>query len=526
MLRSYLRLALRSFRRRRGYTITNGVGLAIGLACCAIVAVFVQNELQWDNHHDGADRVYRILSTYGDSEFTHIRFEGFRDDTDDADEQRSLARGLRALPAAARVLQPSILAVMIGIGLVVGGAAGSYPAFVLARKRTADLFGRALAGGGRGWTLRHRIIVLQFVVLVGLGSLSWTACDQLRYMQTDALPYETAEVVRLPGTSTDTEAYATWREQLMQSPAVAAVGMGPDPRPRIPTSRFALSGTPDRVYEGGQVRPVDMHWFDVAGIEHPVVEAMKEQPAGAEQRALINRTAEQMLADTNPVGQSWIVAPGNGDYETPPVEGVLPDLYFHSMRREIAPTLYRVHRQPPWSTSILVRFADGRRAAGLAHIHDVWAELRPDRPVQIAFVDDLVADLYEQERRFTTLGGVLAGLAILLAGIGLASLVAFLTQLRQKEIGIRKALGASVLSIIATLNREYVQIAALAILVGAPVSWYLALTWLDQYALQGAPSPSAFAASGALAVAVAVAAVSLQTGRAASVQPAEVLRAE
>lgn len=798
MLRSHLRLALRSLRRRFGYTTINALGLTVGLACCAVIAVFLQHERSWDAHHDAADRIYRILSNYGDSEYTHIRFEGFQDDTDDAEEQRSLARALRDLPAveqaanytildseqfvertdgdrltsdrrlitttgaafvdlfaferlagdslrtalsspgtallpastaetyfgdanpigktitvgesaftvtavvadppsnsrlqfdialhvkrspswaaqhymrlakgidpaaispqisqvmdkvdpsrrddpnlksdrlqamadvylgprkkfdrgphrdaaylwifaaigalilvvttinyanlalamhaerhgeigvrkalggypkqiakqflveslllvmmciplalmlasavlpafnelmdttigARRMLQPAVLLAMIGLGVGAGLVAGSYPAFILARKQTIELFGRAFsASGGRGWTLRHGLIALQFVVLIGLGSLSWTAYDQLRYMQTDALPYETENVVRLPGTSTDTDAYATWRERLTQSPAVAAVGMGPQPRPRIPTSTFALSGDRDKVYNG-QVRTVDMHWFDVVGIKHPVVEEMQSQASGAEQRALINETAERQLRDKNPMGQSWIIAPGNRDYETPVVEGVLPDLYFHSVRQEIAPTLYRVHRQPPWAGSILVRFADGQRQAGMDHLAAVWSELRPDRPLQASYMNALVGDLYEQERRFTTLSGVLAGLAILLAGLGLASLVAYMTRLRLKEIGIRKALGGSVASIIAHLNREYAQIAGIAFLVGAPLAWYLASEWLGQFALRIELSPWVFAASGLLAAIVAVVAVSLQAGRAAKVNPADVLRAE
>lgn len=801
MLRSYLTLALRTLRRRLGYTALNAFGLTVGLACAALVAVFLQHELNWDTHHEHADRIYRILSQYNDSEYSHIRFEGFRDDTDDAAEQRALTQRLvEAVPAveaaanyvildneqyvetergdrfttdrqlvttsgtalmelfafervagaslpdalrdpgsavltettarryfgpegdpigqtltigettvtiravieeppsnsrlqfdialhlkrspfwaahqyvrlapgadpatvtpqlsdvmdavdpsrrdddtlrgerlqaltdvylaprkdfdrgphrdvaylwifgaigglilvvtminyanlalalyadrhaeigvrkalgghrrqlagqflveavvlalacaplalglcaavlpafnalmdtsiaASRVAQPIVLAALAGLAALTGLVAGGYPAFVLTRKATVDLFDRSLPGGAQqGWTLRHGLIALQFAVLIGLGSLSWIGYDQLRFMQSESLAYQTDNIVRLPGASTDTAAYATWRQRLLTSAAITAVGMGPDPRPRIPTSTFALGGNPDRVYDSGQVRTVDVHWFDVMGIEPPAIDAMQEEGPGAPQRAFINETAATLLEGVDPIGQQWIVDPGGGNFTTPPIEGVLPDLYFHSMREELAPTAYRVHATPPWSTSILVRFAPGRLQAGMEHVRAVWSDERPDRPFQASFMSALVADLYEQEQRFTTLSAVLAGLAILLAALGLAGLVAYLTRLRLKEIGIRKALGGTATSIVVLLNKEYVKLVGVAFVGGAPLAWWAAQSWLQQFALQVGVSPLVFLGSGLAALAVAVGAVSLQAGRAAGVDPATVLRSE
>jgi len=787
-------------RRRLGYTAGNALGLTVGLACCALAVLFLQHEMSWDTHHDDADRIYRILSAYGASEYSYIRFQGFNDDTDDAAEQRSLPRRLvEVLPAveqaanyvilddeayvetedgdrfmsdrqlvtttgtrlmdlftferragaplaealrnpgsavltesaskryfgegepvgrtltvgsttvrvraviadppsnsrlqfdlalhlkrsplwaaqqyvrlaegtdpaaitsqvsavmdevdpsrreddrlrgerlqaltdvylaprksfdrgphrdaaylwvftaigglilvvtvinyanlalalyaerhaeigvrkalggyreqiagpfmaeavvlalacvplaltacaavlpafnslmdtsiaAGRLLYSTVLGVVASLALLTGLVAGGYPASVLARKRSVELFDRGVsAGSRRSWSLRHGLIALQFGVLIGLGSLSWIAVDQLRFMQEDSLAYQTENVVRLPGASRDTAAYAQWRQRLLVAPSIAAVGMGPDPRPRIPTSTFALSGDPDRIYEGGQVRTVDVHWFDVMAIEHPVADAMMREGSGAPQRTLINETAAALLGDVDPVGQQWIVDPGGGNYTTPPIEGTLPDLYFHSMRQRVAPTAYRIHATPPWSTSILVRFEPGRLQTGMDHVRTVWDDLRPDTPFEASFMSDLVANLYEQERRFTTLSGVLAGIAILLAAIGLGSLVAFLTRLRTKEIGVRKALGASVASIVALVNREYVQIVGAAFLIGAPLAWWTARAWLGQFANQVGISPLVFVGTGLGAVAVAVLAVSTQALRAARVDPAAVLRSE
>jgi putative ABC transport system permease protein len=162
----------------------------------------------------------------------------------------------------------------------------------------------------------------------------------------------------------------------------------------------------------------------------------------------------------------------------------------------------------------------------MEHLRGVWSDLRPDEPFEASFLSEEVARLYEQERRFTTLSGVLAGIAVLLAALGLASLVAYLTRLRLKEIGVRKALGGSTASIVALLNKEYVQIVGVAFLVGAPLAWWAADAWLGRFASRIDLSPLVFLGSGLVALVVAVGAVSVQALRAARVDPARVLRSE
>ena len=196
------------------------------------------------------------------------------------------------------------------------------------------------------------------------------------------------------------------------------------------------------------------------------------------------------------------------------------------MRQAVDPAVYEVTAAPSYGYNVLVRIVPGRIDDGLQAIRAAWPDVQPDTPLRTTFLDEDVAQLYEQEERFTTLSGVLAGIAILLAAFGLASLVAYLTRLRMKEIGIRKALGGSVASIVALLNKEYVQIVGAAFLVGAPLAWWVAQAWLGQFAYQVGVSPLVFVRAGLGALVVAVLAVSTQALRAARVDPATVLRSE
>lgn len=430
---------------------------------------------------------------------------------------------------AGRLVQPSVLGAMTGLALLVGLIAGGYPALVLARRRAVDLFGRSLSSGGgrRGWSVRHGLIALQFVVLIGLGSLSWVAYDQLTYMQDEGLGYDTANVVRT-NFSGDSTAYQQFRQRLEQSAAIEAVGSaGAEGVPRTPASRapFSISGS-DRTFEGAVSLEIDMHWFEVMGIEHPVVDSMLATGPSAPTRYLINQAAANVFETETPVGKTFDFTGETDPDRDYPIAGVLPTLHLNPMRERAVPTLYEVYSNPPFGYNVLVRLAPGRTPAGLERIQEVWADMKPDTPLQTTFLSEEVAELYQQERRFTALAGALAMLAILMAAIGLAALVAYLTRLRTKEIGVRKALGGSTGSIVALLNREYVQIVGVAFALGAPLAWLAADWWLGRFAYQVDLSVLPFLAAGAGALAVAVAAVSTQALRAAQVDPARVLRSE
>jgi len=260
------------------------------------------------------------------------------------------------------------------------------------------------------------------------------------------------------------------------------------------------------------------------GIEHPVVDAMKQQGPLAPTRYLINEAAADLFQVGNPSGVEWNFTQSNNPPY--PIDGILPRLHLNSMRQTVDPALYEVTAAPSYGYNVLVRLAPGRVDDGLNAIRSVWPDVQPDTPLRITFLEEEVANLYAQERRFGTLATVLSGLAILMAVMGLASLVAYLTWLRRREIGIRKALGGSTRSIVTLLNREYVQIVGAAFIVSAPLAWWAASEWLSQFAYRVDVSIEVLVGTGAGALLVAVAAVSLQAVKAAKVDPAVVLRSE
>ena len=429
--------------------------------------------------------------------------------------------------ATGQLLAPGVLGALAGLALGAGIAAGSYPALILTRKDTVDLFGRGLSerNGGHGWSLRQGLIGLQFVVLIGLGSLSWIAYDQLRYMQRGDLGYQTKGIVRLANYQTsDSTEYLRLKQQLEASSAIQAVGTGVSPNAGGNRSNYTLPGS-DVVQRDVYTETVDVAWFDAMGVEHPVVETMRSAGPSAPQRVLINQAAADRFGFENPVGQEIILGPNYDEPRRLTVDGVLPNMHLRPMRQAIKPTVFRVRPVRGSIYGAVVRVAAGRVDEGMQQVRAVWSEIRPDTPLETTFLDDQVAKLYDQENRFLGLAGALTGLAILMAAIGLAALVAYLTRLRMKEIGVRKALGGSMTSIVSLLNKEYVQIVGVAFVVGTPLAWIAADWWLGQFAYQIDLSVLPFLASGVGALFVAVVAGSTQAPRAAQGDPAKGLRA-
>jgi len=180
------------------------------------------------------------------------------------------------------------------------------------------------------------------------------------------------------------------------------------------------------------------------------------------------------------------------------VIGVMEDFHYRSLRHRIEPLALE---PGGYAATAVVRLAPGNVAETL------------DR-------------LYRAEQRTATIIGGFAGLAVLLACLGLFGLAAYAAERRTKEVGIRKALGASVANIVALLSKEFLVLVAIACVIAAPVAYGVAQQWLQDFAYRIDVSPLVFVAASALALAIAWGTIGTQAVRAARTDPADALRYE
>jgi putative ABC transport system permease protein len=162
----------------------------------------------------------------------------------------------------------------------------------------------------------------------------------------------------------------------------------------------------------------------------------------------------------------------------------------------------------------------------LDQLRATWGAFAPDAPFTYHFLDEQIDQLYRSEQRTATIIGGFAGLAVLLACMGLFGLAAYAAERRTKEIGIRKALGASAANIVALLSKDFLLLVAVACAIGAPVAYVAMERWLQDFAYRIDVSPLLFVGATVLAVLIALGSISAQALRAARTDPAEALRYE
>ncbi len=425
---------------------------------------------------------------------------------------------------------PGILGGLVGIALLIGGMAGTYPALVLSRKEAVSLFrGSQDEGGPQGWSMRHVLIGVQFALLIGLGSVTWLVNSQLHYLQTKDLGFRTQGLVEVPDVdSADT--YRRLKQRLRGAPEVQAVGAGIGPGP----GRFEVTyraQNSDRIHSNGDVLNVTPGWFAALDIDHPVVQKMEEAGGQGTPRLIVNRAAVEALGYNTPVGKTVVVEPRDPSPDRLTIDGVVDNFQFRPLYRRVQPTFLRVHPRVENMDPLNVRAAlvhlDPRALeSGLDRLRTAWSRVRPDTPFHPEFVDEQLARLYEEEQRIGQMGMGLTGIALLLAALGLVGLSAYVVQRRTKEIGVRKALGATISGIVLRLNREFLMLVGVAMIVAAPIAYVLAEQWLASFAYRIDVSPLVFLGAAGGALVVSLAAASYQAWTTARIDPAEALRQE
>ncbi|MDT7856756.1 ABC transporter permease [Rubrivirga sp. S365] len=446
---------------------------------------------------------------------------------------------LALLPSAAGVfeielsrialLRPEALLFVVAVAVVVSGLAGFYPAVVLSGYRPSAVL-RGASGGRRvgGVAFRRGLVVFQFAATASLLLGTFVVLQQMRYVQGKDLGFEREArlLVRVP----DGEpARARFREAVRRLPSARTVtyAMGGPAKDGRLSQRYTWDGADDA--QSLRTVPVDAAYAETFGLRllagRPLRAGDEVQPHS--RVVLVNRALSERMGYGQPgdaVG-ALIRGAGGADGLGPlRVVGVVEDFHHGSLHSEIDPAVLLYW--PQWTHWAGIALAPDAGAGGLSEVEAAFEATFPDTHFRYAFLDDYLAGLYTAERRVANAFRVFAGLAVLIACLGLLGMAALTAAQRTREIGVRKVLGASVASLVALLSREVVVLVAVAFAVAAPPAWVLMRRWLDGFAYHVDLGPVPFLAAGALLLAVALATVGAQALRAATADPIRALRSE
>jgi len=233
----------------------------------------------------------------------------------------------------------------------------------------------------------------------------------------------------------------------------------------------------------------------------------------------VNEALCRELGWEQPVGKTIM---RNGRY---PVIGVVRDFHFAALHQQIEPLIFAPH--PGWETKkALVKLNGQQTKESLAGIQSLWNKTMGNEPLRYEFLDDTFQSIYKVDIRFGEIILAFTLLAIFIACLGLFGLTAFFTAQRTKEIGIRKAMGASITNIHTMIIKQYTRWVLIANLVAWPLAWYAMRNWLDNYAYHIHFHIGYFVLGAALALTITIATLSYQSVRTANINPADSLRHE
>lgn len=424
---------------------------------------------------------------------------------------------------------PLLPGALVALVITVGVVAGLYPAIALSSFRPASVLkGGPLQSAGAG-IVRTGLVILQFAMLIGILLMTATIYRQTRFALTDTLRVPTDQILWITGACDD-----AIKHQIGVLPGVRAAACSAPGSfshvlvHRADGARLAFSRTfVDFGYlDLYGLRPLSGRFFEKS---YGTDTVSPDAPASFQPNVVINETARQQLgfrSSAEAVGKTVSWARGADLSEPLPstIIGVAPDFSVTASRTKIDPEIYLID---PSELGTLNVKLDGRKIPEtIAAVDRLWKQFNASRPISRVFLDQLMQRQYMDVIRQGIIFAAFSGLALLLACLGLFGLAAFATERRIKEIGIRKAMGASSADIMRLFAWEFSQPVLWANLIAWPIAYYCASRWLDGFAYHVNLELWMFFAAGIIALMIALFTVSGQALLAARARPVKALRYE
>lgn len=409
----------------------------------------------------------------------------------------------------------------LAITLIVGLLAGSYPAFYLSSFRPLRVLRGTFRQQAGAVALRKGLVVFQFGISVLLIVATATVYLQLHHILSKDLGLERNNLVFLPREGALYEKYETFRQELLKQPGIAGVTTTSSSPLSIHSSTGSATWEgkdPEAEYEVSVIR-TDYDFVETMRMRLVAGRAFSREFTSEEPGFLVNETMAALMGDGEVVGKPLSFWGMSGT-----VIGVVHDFDMNSVYSSIEPVIIAL--MPDYTSQVFVRTQPGRTTEGLASLERLFTQFNPGYPLHYTFVNDDFEATYRSEVVMGSLANVFAIIAIFISCLGLFGLVAFTAEQRTKEIGIRKVMGASVLSIVTLFSTEFLKLVLVAFVLAIPVAWYAMHRWLDDFTYRIDLSWWIFGLAGGAALLIALLTVSVESIKSALANPVKSLRSE
>ena len=407
-----------------------------------------------------------------------------------------------------------------------------YPSTTFAKTKISSLLkSKASLHSSGGIRLRNVLIFFQFMLLFTLGISAWFMNRQISYLDNKDMGFDAKNVIKITNAFDlgEMNEYYLLKNELVSSPQIAGITFGP----MIGDGSGALAYKPegqDDIYENLLSYGVDTDYFDVMGIEILTGE-FKTTLSTADSGQVISLVNQRFINEfgwgDDPIGKKIILRPGSQNELNRKVSAVFDDFHYFTLKEKISPQIISLKIDPDFiNTNILIKASTADLQATVQAIKIAWDKIQPEVPMQYDFMDDAVKRLYTKEKQTGQISVAFSLLAVGLSLLGLIGFMVYMIGLKSKEIAVRKVLGASLLQIIALLNRQLFSLILVSAIIGSALSYWLVSTWLQDYAYAIQLDPITFVLAALIVYAIVFIITGLQSLKSAQLNPTLALKNE